>query len=256
MASSSLVYKLSKDPKTHITIRDGKWFDAGNNQITGSRLQKAAIYVSEQGIQPVTPDPVEAATPTTGSVSEQLAAKVGPSDDPSRYSRSGQGRPEDAPTKGSLDYYTVAERKRNQLIAARDEAGRRLVDAKTLYDASQPGGLDTMAHPTDTMPTSTLPDRSTPTLVQGQTPWEQKQNEALSGRTQWAAEARSSPLLREEWGAFDSAQAELNKFDARNPDVLQMINPESGYPGEFEGRLSDADANYRRAQWEASKKAQ
>jgi len=266
--SPVLVYKLSDNVLTHITVTDKGWFaqdEAGNPvKLEGDRLQAAAMYVANNKISPeriipaghhLMPDGTvmadEAHTPPRG-VSEQLAAKVGPSDDPHRYSRSGQSRPE----KGSLDYYTAADQKRKQLIAARDEAGRRLIDAKTMYDASQPGGLDTMGHPTSTMPTSTLPDRSTPTLVQGQTSGEQKRNEALSRRTQWAAEARNSPLLREEWNSFDSAQAELDKFDAAHPDVLQMINPEGGYPAEFEGRLSDADAHYRRAQWEQSKAEQ
>lgn len=233
MASAPVVYKLGKDKATHITVTDGGWFDADGNQITGARLQKAAVYVGEQGIKPELVTPPAPATTSYAEGLGQMAAPQTPVDKP--LVRPNEGRkpsPREMQIthkRGDLSYFTHAENKRNELINLREEAKARLQRATDLYHSAQPGGIA---------------PRSVHSSV------------GFSEPAAWPDAVKTSPLLRDDYSAFAKAHGDLQEFDSNNPDLLQMINPESGYPDEFEGRLGDADANYRRAQWEASKKAQ
>ena len=240
--SPVLMYKLSDNVLTHITVTDDGWFErdkAGNLiKLEGDRLEKVAMYVANNKISPeriipaghhLMPDGTvmadEAHTPPRG-VSEQLAAKVGPPSGDTLTS------PKSFHKKGSLSYYTEAERRRNELIALKNEAYQRLKAKTDAYHAAQP----------------TTPPGSPGGAIGGAG--------LPVDPAAWSEAARYSPLLREEYDAFSRAKADVDSFDAAHPDVLQMINPGGGYPAEFEGRLSDADAHYRRAQWEQSKAEQ
>mgnify|MGYP003626489845 CR=1 FL=1 len=232
--------ELAKDPNTHIFLRGGVWYDADGVGIPPEKLNAIMTYVRENETPSFTMG--EPAKGVAGQLSD-LAASPSQETPPKTRAR---------PTPGSDQYYTDSQAARQRLIDTRLSAYHSLKAAKDLYDSSQPGGIKTL-HPKESMPPARrgaggIKTELVPAL------WDRlRGNSPEPLRQTWATEALRSPQLKPESEAFTNAHKALVTFDEAHPDLLQMINPESGYPDEFEGRLSDEDAHYRRAKWEASK---